>query len=166
MPEDAARTPTMNIGGTIQGGVKINVVPDKCSIAIDCRTLPEEKIEDVEDEIISRAKKLEESDSELKIEMKTLLRANATYTSPNEKICLTIRDAIKDVTGKYPAPIGLAFFTDMRFLNQLMPTILCGPSLMSKAHAADEYVVTEDLIRVTKIYALTALRFLVHDYPF
>ena len=32
-------TPTLNVG-TITGGSKINIVPDKCRIEIDCRVVP------------------------------------------------------------------------------------------------------------------------------
>jgi acetylornithine deacetylase/succinyl-diaminopimelate desuccinylase-like protein len=38
--------PTLSIG-TIQGGTKINVVPDRCEIEVDRRMLPGEKKEEV-----------------------------------------------------------------------------------------------------------------------
>jgi len=42
--------PRLNIN-MIQGGLKVNIIPDKCVIAIDRRLIPEENIEDARKEI-------------------------------------------------------------------------------------------------------------------
>jgi succinyl-diaminopimelate desuccinylase len=37
----------------IQGGLKVNIVPDECSIAVDRRLIPEENINDAREELIN-----------------------------------------------------------------------------------------------------------------
>src|SRR4030042_1485328 len=36
----------------IKGGLKVNIVPDECTISVDRRLIPEENIEDVEKELV------------------------------------------------------------------------------------------------------------------
>ncbi|WP_153945144.1 peptidase dimerization domain-containing protein, partial [Acinetobacter baumannii] len=49
-PHPLLGTPTMNIG-TIQGGVKTNVVPDACTMTLDIRTVPGQVHADIVKEI-------------------------------------------------------------------------------------------------------------------
>ncbi len=158
--EEISKTPTINIGGVIQGGIKINIVPDRCSFTLDRRFIPEETLEEVEKEILTTIESLKKEDPELKVETEILLRAEAAYTSPNEKVCLFLKESIKEVLGKLPTVTGLTGVTDMRFLNKVMPTVIYGPGTMEKAHTPDEYVVVDHLVASAKVYALTALKFL------
>ncbi len=162
MPEES-RTPTMMIGGLIQGGVKINVVPDRCTVTIDRRLIPEEDVEQVKNEIQDFIEKLKSEDPELRVNLRVLEKASPAYTREDEEIVKAVRDAIKKVTGREAIISGLTGFTDMRFFNQVMPTILYGPGSMSQAHVADEHVSVEDLVTGTKVYALAMLEFLGYE---
>jgi succinyl-diaminopimelate desuccinylase len=159
MPEES-RTPTMMIGGVIQGGVKINVVPDKCVVTIDRRLIPEENVEHVLSEIQEFVNELKREDPELRAEIKVLERASPAYTREDEEIVKTVKSAIKEVLGRDAIISGLTGFTDMRFFNEVMPTILYGPGSMSQAHVADEHISIDDLVTGAKVYALTILKFL------
>ncbi len=159
MPEES-RTPTMMIGGVIQGGVKINVVPDKCVVTIDRRLIPEENVEHVLNEIQEFVNELKREDPELRAEIKVLEKASPAYTREDEEIVKTVRSAIKEVLGRDAIISGLTGFTDMRFFNEVMPTILYGPGSMSQAHVADEHIPIDDLVTGAKVYALTILKFL------
>ena len=68
--------------------------------------------------------------------------------------------AVEAATGKPPKKTGIAGFTDMRFLNTLMPTVIYGPGRMEMAHVADECVDIDDLVTSAKVYALCAIDFL------
>ncbi|MEM4867075.1 MAG: peptidase dimerization domain-containing protein, partial [Sulfolobales archaeon] len=69
------RCNTINIGGIIQGGTKINVVPDRCSCTLDIRVIPEETIEAVEKALADFLERLRREDPELKLDMRVIDRA-------------------------------------------------------------------------------------------
>jgi len=154
-----ARHPTIMIGGVVSGGVKVNVVPSRCSMTIDRRLIPEEKMIDAKKEVEEVIKGLSRKDPELKIEVKSLLEAEAAVTSKREKICKTLTKNVKQVTSVTPRFNLCTAFLDMRFLvNQAgIPTVSYGPGLLKTAHTADEYVLVDDLVIATKVLALTAM---------
>lgn len=159
MPEEV-RSPTIMVGGVIQGGVKINVVPDKCTVTIDRRLIPEENFDQAEKEILDLLNDLMREDPELRIEVRVLERAAPAYTPVEEKIVQVLTQSIRNVYGREPIISGLAGFTDMRFFNQLMPSVLYGPGSMTQAHVANEFVAINDLINAAKVYALTLMSYL------
>jgi succinyl-diaminopimelate desuccinylase len=59
--------PRLNIN-VIQGGLKVNIVPDECLISIDRRLIPEEKIEDARSEILETIRSVPELKWEIKSE--------------------------------------------------------------------------------------------------
>jgi len=154
-----AMYPTIMIGGVVSGGVKVNVVPSSCSMTIDRRLIPEEKMVDAKKEVEEVIKSLSQKDPQLKIEAKSLLEAEAAVTSQREKICQTLAKNIKQVTSVTPKFNLCTAFLDMRFLvNQAgISTISYGPGLLRTAHTADEYVLVDDLVIATKVLALTAM---------
>lgn len=159
MPEEV-RSPTIMVGGVIQGGVKINVVPDKCTVTIDRRLIPEESFDQAEKEILDLINDLMREDPELRVEVRVLERAMPAYTPVEERIVQVLTQSIRSVYGREPVISGLAGFTDMRFFNQIMPSVLYGPGSMAQAHVANEFVTVDNLINAAKVYALTLMEYL------
>ncbi|MEM2207402.1 MAG: M20 family metallopeptidase [Sulfolobales archaeon] len=159
LPEHV-RYDTINIGGVIQGGTKINVVPDKCSCTLDIRVIPEETIEAVEKALVDFLEGLRREDPELKLDMRVIDRIDPAYTSETEEIVEGIKSAISVVVGRSARLGALPGFTDMRWFKALMPTVLYGPGSISQAHVPDEHVALENLLTAAKVYALTSMRFL------
>jgi len=159
MPEEV-RSPTIMVGGVIQGGVKINVVPDKCTVTIDRRLIPEESFDQAEKEILDLINDLMREDPELRVEVRVLERAMPAYTPVEERIVQVLTQSIRSVYGREPVISGLAGFTDMRFFNQIMPSVLYGPGSMTQAHVANEFVTVDNLINAAKVYALTLMEYL------
>lgn len=158
-PEEVKHV-TMNIGGVIQGGVKINVVPDKCTCTIDIRVIPEESIEIIEKTLVEFLEKLKSQDPKLKYEIKVLDKIEPALTEETEEIVSIVKNSISAVLGTSPRIGALTGFTDMRWFRQIMPTVLYGPGSMLQAHVANEHVAIEDLLKAAKVYAITAMRFL------
>lgn len=157
---DESRAPTVMVGGLIRGGVKINVVPDRCTVTVDRRLIPEESVDQAKNEVLQLVEELMAGDPELKVEVKVLEAAMPAYTHEDETIVETVKNAVKTVLGREAVVTGLPGFTDMRFFNEVAPTILYGPGSMSQAHVADEHILIEDLVAGAKVYALTAMNFL------
>lgn len=157
---DEVRHITMNIGGVIQGGAKINVIPDRCICTLDIRVTPEETIEDVEKTLKNFLEELKKDDPDLKLEMRVLDRVDPAYTTETEEIVEAVKSAIGKVLNLSPRIGALTGFTDMRWFKELMPTVLYGPGSMSQAHVSNEYVAVEALLTAAKVYALTTMKFL------
>ena len=149
--------PSMNIG-TIQGGVKTNVVPDTCEVNIDRRLLPEETPEEAQKQISEVIDKIRRSDPDFKAELKVLLTGSPINTSPDEHI-VKIAQSINKELGLSAELVGYKQASDGRFFAERgIPTIIIGPSDPKVGHTPDEHVNLDDVVMATKIYALTAVR--------
>lgn len=151
--------PTYNIG-TIQGGVRVNVVPDICTVLLDRRILPSETLEETMAEIQGIAEEFmrKEGDAELSFEM--INYSPPVNTSPDE---LLVEEAIKIVSGfgRKDHPVGYQQNSDGRYFSMRgIPTVLIGPGLASVGHCPNESICVDEVVECTKIYAVLAMRVL------
>jgi succinyl-diaminopimelate desuccinylase len=79
----------------IQGGIKVNIIPDKCVISIDRRLIPEENIVDARKEILETLSGVKGVDWELLSEMNI-----PTVSSCEDKITHELAAVLKEVTGE------------------------------------------------------------------
>ena len=153
--------PTLSIG-TIQGGTKINVVPDRCEIEVDRRMLPGEKKEEVLGVMKEILDSLQSQDSLFQYRMEEIDFAESSEVDPEEEIIKIGVEAIQEVIGKKPPLRAFSGFTDSRFyINQChIPTLVFGPGDTNQIHTTDESVEVDALVQAAHIYALILLRFL------
>jgi acetylornithine deacetylase/succinyl-diaminopimelate desuccinylase-like protein len=132
-------TATVNVG-TICGGTQPNIVPDRCAITIDRRTLPGETETSVRREIAAllRAKKLP-----AKIFSTKLAPCLPLETSPKLPL---VRLFLRSVGQARPA--GVDFFCDAAVLSRGgIPSVVFGPGDIAQAHTADEWISLDSLER-------------------
>ena len=154
-------TATIMLGGITKGGAAINIVPDRFSITIDRRFIPEETLDEVKAEIFNLLNKLKLQDPELKFEVNIKAETNSCLTPLDSPLCKITSQVIKDVIGKEPSITMCIGAMDMRYFSSIgIPTIAYGPGSINVAHSENEYVSIEDLIIASKVYALTAKRIL------
>ncbi len=153
--------PTLSIG-TIQGGTKINIVPDRCQIEVDRRMLPHERREKVLGEIKEILDSLQFQDPLFQYRMEEIDFAEPTEIDPDEEIVKIGVEAIQNVTGRKPKPRGFSGFTDSRFyVNQChIPTLIFGPGGIDQPHTTDESVEVDALVHATHIYAMILVDYL------
>jgi acetylornithine deacetylase/succinyl-diaminopimelate desuccinylase family protein len=153
--------PTLNIG-TIQGGTKVNVVPDGCEIEVDRRMLPGEKKEEVLREIKEILDSLQSQDLLFQYRMEEIDFAEPSEVDPEEEIVKTGVEAIQNVMGKKPMLRGFSGFTDSRFYtNQChIPTLIFGPGGADQSHTTDESVEVDALVHAAHIYAIILIDYL------
>ena len=153
--------PTLNIG-TIQGGTKVNVVPDGCEIEVDRRMLPGEKKEEVLREIKEILDSLQSQDPLFQYRMEEIDFAEPSEVDPEGEIVKTGVRAIQNVMGKKPMLRGFSGFTDSRFYtNQYhIPTLIFGPGGVDQSHTTDESVEVDALVHAAHIYAMILMDFL------
>ncbi len=151
--------PTVSVG-TITGGSKTNVVPDRCSVTVDRRLLPGEKAGDVTAEVESILRKLGEEDPAFKSEMKIVLNREGAVTSLDEPVVRLSKESAEEVLGTEVEVSGSPATSDMEtFVNQGgIPTIMLGPGRIGTAHITDEYVEVDQVVKAAKIYVTLALK--------
>jgi acetylornithine deacetylase/succinyl-diaminopimelate desuccinylase family protein len=156
---EALTTTTMNIG-VINGGSVANVVPDRCECQIDFRILPGQQPQEMFDFVYEQATKLNIA-IHVDVEFIEAIEGNSIPNHEQNEIVTTMYRTSKEIVG--PTVYFLVpFATDARLLRRagLISSVVYGPGNMTQAHVADENISIEHLIKVTKVHALSALRFL------
>ena len=153
--------PTLNVG-TIQGGTKINIVPDRCEIEADRRMLPGEKKEEVLEKMKETLDSLRSRDPFFQYRIEEIDFAEPSEVNPEEEIVKIAVDAIQEVMGKKPSLRAFSGFTDSRFyINQChIPTLIFGPGEVDQSHTTDESVEVEALVKAARIYGLILVNYL------
>ena len=156
--------PTLSIG-TIRGGTKINVVPDRCDIEVDRRMLPGENREDVLGEMKKILDLIQSQDPLFQYRMEEMDFAEASEVDPEVEIVKIGVQAIEKVMGKKPPLRAFSGFTDSRFyINQChIPTLIFGPGDTSQIHTVDESVEVEALIQAAHIYTWIIINYLLKE---
>jgi acetylornithine deacetylase/succinyl-diaminopimelate desuccinylase-like protein len=130
---------TVNVG-TISGGTQPNIVPDRCTITVDRRTLPGETEAGVRREIALRlrARKLAATMGSTKL-------APALPMETDSRLPL-VRQFLRS-TGQ-TRPVGVDFFCDAAVLSAGgIPSVVFGPGDIAQAHTADEWISLASLER-------------------
>src|SRR6185503_11780611 len=138
------RPPTVNVGA-IAGGRQPNIVPDRCVIDIDRRTLPGESDGAVKREILRfiRRRGLNATMADTKGEAV----APPMQTDPQ----LPLVQAFLRAAGQR-RPLGVDFFTDAGVLAAGgIPSVVFGPGDIAQAHTVDEWVAISQLERATRM---------------
>lgn len=161
---DARTHPVLNRStatiSTIQGGVKTNVIPDRCAIHIDRRILPGEDPADVVTEIRAVAERAVAGVPGLRVEVQGQPARPAIESDPSSAVGQALQAATRFL-GKEVVLKGFFAATDGKhFAPAGWPTMIMGPGDPSTAHRPDEWVGVEEVIEATKLYALAALALL------
>jgi len=130
---------TVNVGA-IRGGSQANIVPDRCTILLDRRTLPGE------------------TESGVRRELKSILRRKnlkVAFVHDELPACLPLETDPRlplvaqflDSVGQRK-PVGVRYFCDASVLAQGgIPSVVFGPGDIAQAHTADEWISLESLER-------------------
>jgi succinyl-diaminopimelate desuccinylase len=159
LPEDRhpllGRT-TMSMN-TLHAGLSMNVVPDRCELGIDIRTVSAAGHEAVEREIRGAVAGLG-----FPVEVEVLTGRPPVETDPETPLA---RQAVELAVapGIRPRPpIGLAYFTDASVYQEALrvPVIIYGPGEAAVCHQPDEWVSLTKYVNAIRFYANLARRFL------
>jgi len=152
--------------GMIRGGESYFVVPDRCDIWIDRRTIPGETKADVKMEVEKFLDPIKLSRPEFQYEIalnerpdwkwpKIVERGYKSVIIPqNEAVVRLASSSYKKVMGSDPEMTFLMFWTEADFLvNEAgIPTIIFGPGEPKKAHSAHESIAVSKLESAARIY--------------
>ncbi|MEN6344918.1 MAG: M20 family metallopeptidase [Armatimonadia bacterium] len=137
--------PTFSVG-VIRGGSAVNIVPDSCSVLVDRRLIPGERMDHVLCEV------REFLGDRVQYEIDRLLEDWPLETPADAPITQAVAEAVRSVLGQ--ARIGgVQFGTDASKLDQVgVPTVVCGPGDIRQAHTADEWVRLDQVEAAAKVY--------------
>jgi acetylornithine deacetylase/succinyl-diaminopimelate desuccinylase family protein len=149
-------TPTL-----VSGGTKANIVPDRCTLTIDCRLPPGQSPEEAVGAVrallagLARTHGVDASVTEL-------ASWEASEVDPGESIVEAVQDATAQVLGRRAPVAGMTGSTDARYLvnDARIPTVIFGPGSLEQAHTTDEWIAVEQLELGCLAYAATLCRFL------
>jgi acetylornithine deacetylase/succinyl-diaminopimelate desuccinylase-like protein len=125
--------PTLNVG-TISGGSKINIVPDRCRIELDCRVVPGFDTEKFQRQL----------ETELRAAAPEVTVRLQRYSPPldTDESLPWVRRLGEQARGFTTAP----WFSDACILGGPgSPAICIGPGSIAQAHTKDEFILLRDL---------------------
>ena len=140
--------------GVIKGGVQVNMVPDRCDLEVDRRTLPGETKEDVYDELRLRLDRIARDDPGFKYEI-----SDPTWLIPpndisrDEPVVQSLLLAYEQIMGKTTQVTAFPAGSDAPHMG--FPTVICGPGSIAQAHSTLEFVSIGQLLQAVKIYLWT-----------
>jgi acetylornithine deacetylase/succinyl-diaminopimelate desuccinylase-like protein len=154
-----AKQSNLLLGGVCGSGINFNIVPARAFFTIDRRFNPEERMKDVEEEIMAVLDKNREKGMKLAVDV--IQKGNSSLSSPTSRTAEALNHAIKDVTGEKALFSLCPGLCETRFFSQQgIPAYAYGPGLLENAHSPGEFVEIERMLDCTKVYALTAFKLL------
>ena len=136
--------PMLNIT-MINGGVKENIVPDRCTLRGDRRVIPEESMEEAMQELESALKPLE-----AQLDLKFYPGYPPMSVNPDHPWVSEVREAVQRGMGFYPRLSGAQGSLDQAYATEKTGIPTCvfgvGRQLESNIHGLNENVRVSDLM--------------------
>ena len=157
----SSRISSINLA-MVEGGTKISTVADHCQLQCSIHTIPELDVEKIKTRILNYIEKLKQEDPDLEIIVQIPISYNPYIINTESNFAKTIREATKAVYGEFREFKFSNCTTDAHwFVEKGIETIMIGTFREDNfIHSADENVYIDDLINTTKMFAITALKYL------
>ncbi|WP_300267628.1 M20/M25/M40 family metallo-hydrolase [Microbacterium sp.] len=163
-PHPVLGAATWNVG-MIEGGHGTSIVPDRCTVSIDRRTLPEEDPDVVLDALLAQTRERVRERGRPGADVIEVVGATAMtmpgfMIDPSEPVVRRIQDVVRQVGGAGDTDVWTAS-CEGGFVcrHHGVDTVVLGPGdLPGQAHQPDERVSISELVRAAEAFALLALR--------
>ena len=140
----------------ITGGKALNVVPDKCKIKVDIRTLPEQNDQDIISDLERIFAKIKSGNPQFKAEISVVRQVSPLETDSS---CDFIKNFCSAVGINDTVAVG--FTTDGPHFAPLgAPVVIFGPGKPHLCHKPNEYIEINDLEKAVEHYKNIILKFL------
>jgi succinyl-diaminopimelate desuccinylase len=154
-PHELLGSCSMSIN-TITGGKAPNVVPDKCSVKVDIRTLPGQSNQDIVADFERILAGLKSRNPQFAAEVSVLREMHPLQTDCG---CDFVRDFCSCVGAAETESVNFA--TDApHFVPLGAPAVIFGPGKPALCHRPDEYIDVVDLEKAAEYYRRVILSFL------
>ncbi len=141
---------------TIRGGEALNIVPDRCTIGVDVRTLPGQDCDAIRYDLERMLARLRAEVPRFDASLSVIRSVGAMETDPNCEFVQTFCSVLDiDQTNV------IGFTTDAPHLAPLgVPIVICGPGEPKQCHQVDEHIAIADLEEAQVRFRDILLRFL------
>jgi acetylornithine deacetylase/succinyl-diaminopimelate desuccinylase-like protein len=149
--------------GLISGGINTNVVPDRVTLRLDRRILPEEDLAEVETSLRRLIEETVGRYPHIAVRISRILLAEPLIPmAGQERLVGAIRRPAERIFGTPITTHGVPIYTDARLYSAAgVPTVLYGAGprtfLEANGHRADEKLRLEDLFKATEVLALALI---------
>ena len=146
----------------INGGNWANTIPDNCDLHCLISVIPEIDLKNIRNRILDFVEGMKKEDPDLDITVQIPVFVEPQITDINTNFAKIVKRAFKSVFKEDREFKTFIPTSDAHLFQQKgIETILIGPLRgENNYHAQDEFVYIEDVINVTKIFAITALNYL------
>lgn len=150
---------TLNVG-PVQGGIRPNMVPDRCSVVLDFRTAPgtdtpglRRRIEDLAREVCGRR-------PGITFELDVTTDRPPIETPGDHPLVALVIQLLEAQRGAPVVPKGVPYYTDGATLapGYGLPLVICGPGDPGLAHQVDEWIPAAQVVGAARLYAAIAAR--------
>ncbi len=155
MRDSISKHSTFVMGGLLEGGVKVNVVPGLARFSIDRRLIPEEDVIVAKKEIGRIIKRFNKKYRDSTVSVKFKTQGNPSISKKDRIFFKTVSDSIKLVIGKKARFCVIPGATDMRyFMWKGIPALGYSARGGENWHSDNEFVYIDSLIDTAKVYTL------------
>lgn len=131
--------------GLIQGGVALNIVPERCEMRFELRLLPGQDASHWLDLLAAGARRVEQDMPGARVEIEVTNAYPGLSQTHDTAFLNTMQVLAGGQAGQSFGAIDFGTEAGL-FEEQLgIPVLVCGPGSISRAHKADEYITCDEL---------------------
>ncbi len=140
----------------IRGGQELSSYPDKCTLQIERRTLPNESVDSAEMQLMTLIQQAAQHTENFTAEISRGVVRDAFEIAPEHPLVVAMQNAAQQVTGTSPKLVGLTFWMDSALTSAAgIPTVIYGPK-GAGAHAVVEWVDLQSVSECAQVYVTLA----------
>ena len=129
------------VAGVVRGGTAVNIIPDRCEIQMEVRSIPGQSAADVTAQVLQRLAALVPAGAALSVSNEEL----SSYPALPPAEGSALAGLLQRLTGQVPLR-SVSFGTEAGLFHAAgIPAIICGPGSIDRAHRPDEYILPEEL---------------------
>jgi acetylornithine deacetylase/succinyl-diaminopimelate desuccinylase family protein len=138
--------------GTITGGMKTSVVPDRCRFSVDLRVAPGRDPEALAAEVDSVVAATLANVPGIAWSRETEIRVPPFLTPADDALCTSLARAHRTVVGAPAVVAGMRATTDAAwYAEQGVATVVYGAGDLADCHRADEFVPIADVVTASRV---------------
>ncbi len=131
--------------GVIRGGSAVNIVPDRAAIQIEVRSVPGQQPEAITAEVVAKLAALVEAAAREGRALKVSHHEIARYPALPPAEDPALAELLERLTGQ-PSIQSVSYGTEAGLFHAAgVPSIICGPGAIARAHRPDEYILASEL---------------------
>ena len=135
----------------IEGGTGMSTYPERCLLRLERRTIPGERVTDVIAEVEAACASVRACRPTFAAELTVGVTQSPSDVAVGAPVVRAL-DAALRACGEAVRIDGMSAWTDAAILNDAgIPAVCFGPGDITLAHAAEEYVIIEEIERATAV---------------